>query len=107
MKNIQYDECRTESEAVSVEKPCRNPYRKLESRLLAVQEVVMNVMPQKSEGDEGDVLGIGTTWECFQPEVKIPVLGEEVKINDRGREMEREVGSSIWADIPSGPGKVL
>ena len=62
----------------------------------------------KSEGDEEEhVLGFGTTWECFQPEGKLSVLRWELKINDRGREMERSVGFSIWTDIPSGPGEVL
>ena len=36
----------------------------------------------------------------------LPVRGEELKIKDRGREIERAVGFSIWADIPSGPGEV-
>ena len=59
---------------------------------------------QKSKG-KGD-LGMGTTWECFQSEGKIPDLREELKIRDRGREGERAVGFSIWADMPLGPGEV-
>ena len=64
-------------------------------------------MGWKFEGDEGeDVIGNGTTWECFQPEGKIPVLTEELKIKERGREMDRAVGFSVWTNIPSGQGEV-
>ena len=72
------------------------------SRTLLIEE--SREMGRKSEGEEDgrDVLGIGVTRNSFHPEGRVPVVNEELKIIERGTEMEAAVFLSIKDEIESG-----
>ena len=58
------------------------------------------------EDEGGEVLGIGTTVEVFQSVGKAPVEIEELKMMERGTEIEGAQKWSICAEIESGPADV-
>lgn len=48
-------------------------------------------------------MGIGTTKECFQSVGRTPVEREELKMRERGVDIEKAVCLSIVAEIESEP----
>ena len=106
-----------------MEKPGRNPNwqsdkillaemksdrysKRWRSRTLLIKE--SREMGRKSEGEEdgGDVLGIGVIRDSFHSVGRVPVVNEELKIIERGTEIEVAVFLSIRDEMESGPGEV-